>query len=211
MRGVGGAEYNDAELNSAANGAVNAWQNNINQGHYSSAVVFSDVVARNFLANGHTNHEQVAVADGGWVGTASGASLPWETSLCTSLYTYPRGSFVSDARRKRGRYYLPPMTTGPSRLNLPSKSRSWAMRNRTWWVRTSEYSSSIHVWTEFTATLCRSRWTRSLTPRGVARIARTRVTWKRAFSEAVLLIALFALVPACFWAGLFYVLWWQLA
>jgi hypothetical protein len=35
--------------------------------------------------------------------------LPWETSLAASLYTYPRGTFVPQARRKRGRFYLPPM------------------------------------------------------------------------------------------------------
>lgn len=111
MAGVDGAEYGDPQLHSAAIGACHAWQDNVNQNHFSSAVEFSTVTARNFLANGHTNHEQVFVADGSWVGNAAGASLPWETSLCCSLYTYPRGSFIPNARRRRGRFYLPPMSS----------------------------------------------------------------------------------------------------
>lgn len=110
MAGVDGAEYGDPQLHSAAIGACHAWQDNVNQNHFSSAVEFSTVTARNFLANGHTNHEQVFVADGSWVGNADGASMPWETSLCVSLYTYPRGSFIPNARRRRGRFYLPPMS-----------------------------------------------------------------------------------------------------
>lgn len=109
MAGVDGAEYGDPQLHSAAIGACHAWQDNINQGRFSTAVEFASVTARNFLANGHTNHEQVFDADGGWVGSASGASMPWETSLCQSLYCYPRGSFIPNARRRRGRFYMPPM------------------------------------------------------------------------------------------------------
>lgn len=109
MAGVDGAEYGDPQLHSAAIGACHAWQDNVNQDHFTDAVVFSTVTARNFLANGHTNHEQVFVADGSWVGTSPGASMPWETSLCCSLYTYPRGTFIPQARRRRGRFYLPPM------------------------------------------------------------------------------------------------------
>lgn len=110
MRGVGGAEYGDSQLHSAAIGAAAAWETNIDPGHFASNCAFFAVTARNFLADGHTNHEQSYVSTAGWVGTAPGAALPWETSLAVSLYTYPRGTFVANGRRKRGRFYLPPMS-----------------------------------------------------------------------------------------------------
>lgn len=53
--------------------------------------------------------EAAFTAGTAWVGTGA-TSLPWETSLCISLYGYGAG-FVQDKRRKRGRFYLPPMAT----------------------------------------------------------------------------------------------------
>ena len=69
------------------------------------------MTTRNYLANGHTLREQRYVPPTPWVGTSTQPSLPWETSLCVSLYCYPRGTFQPNARRRRGRFYLPPMSS----------------------------------------------------------------------------------------------------
>jgi hypothetical protein len=115
MRGVGGAEYGDSQLASAAQGGINAWVATQAPAWFSTNVHFGWVTATNYLANGHINHQQRIAVGTAWDGTDSGPALPWETTLCTSLYTYPRGTFVSNGRRKRGRYYLPPMAA--SRLD----------------------------------------------------------------------------------------------
>lgn len=44
-----------------------------------------------------------------WKGQAGGGTLPWETSLCVSIYGYAPGSFTRYGASKRGRFYLPPM------------------------------------------------------------------------------------------------------
>lgn len=44
-----------------------------------------------------------------WKGSAGGGTLPWETSLCVSIYGYEPGSFTRYGASKRGRFYLPPM------------------------------------------------------------------------------------------------------
>lgn len=44
-----------------------------------------------------------------WHGT--GASLPWQLTFCVGLYSFPPGSYTPHNRRKRGRFYFPPMTT----------------------------------------------------------------------------------------------------
>lgn len=106
---VGGAQYGDAQLIHAAAGGAKAWTDNITKTNWCDNVTLSSVTATSYLANGHTFAVQQAPPPVGWTGTSDPPALPWETSLCMSLYTYPRGSFVSNARRKRGRFYLPPM------------------------------------------------------------------------------------------------------
>lgn len=109
--GVDGAEYNDTELASAAQGGINSWIANSTKTYWTTNVQFSFVTATNYLANGHINHQQRVPVGATWVGTSDPPALPWETSLAVSLYTYPRGTFVSNGRRKRGRFYLPPMAS----------------------------------------------------------------------------------------------------
>jgi hypothetical protein len=106
-----GAEYGDAELAHAAAGGAKAWTDNVSPLSWASNVLFHEVVATAYKANGHTNAVQTAPPPSAWVGTSVAPALPWETSLACSLYTYPRGAFVSDAKRKRGRFYLPPMAS----------------------------------------------------------------------------------------------------
>jgi hypothetical protein len=102
----------DSNLLDLAHGAWKAWHDNIPTDPWTDNVFLSYVKGRTFAANGHTLREQIYVPDVGWQGSGSHPALPWETSLCLSLYTYPRGSFVTQGRRKRGRVYLPPMRSG---------------------------------------------------------------------------------------------------
>jgi hypothetical protein len=105
----GGAEYGDTQLHSIAIGAEAAWAGHVSNGQYCDNVALTSTSATAFLSTGHILFEQVYVPGSPWQGAATGPALPWETSLAISLYTYPRGTFVSNGKRKRGRYYLPPM------------------------------------------------------------------------------------------------------
>jgi len=116
---IGDAEYGDEQLAAIAHGAYDAWANHASPDYWTTAVTLDSTLAVAYLANGHTLFEQNYVPDTVWQGDVSTASMPWETSLAVSLYTYPRGTFVTNGRRKRGRYYLPPVAA----INLdPSNS-----------------------------------------------------------------------------------------
>lgn len=104
-----GAEFGDAELAHLAAGGLAAWINQMPENYFASNVVLNSCIATSYLANGHILAQQSNNETTGWHGTASGAALPWETALACSLYTYPRGTFVPNGKRKRGRFYLPPM------------------------------------------------------------------------------------------------------
>ena len=106
-----GAEFGDAELAHLAAGGEIAWREHMTPDFWASNVTLSSVTATSFLANGNVLAQQQSVPETPWVGTNSTAALPWETALAVSLYTYPRGTFVSHAGRKRGRIYLPPMAS----------------------------------------------------------------------------------------------------
>jgi hypothetical protein len=104
-----GTEPDDANLHSLAIGAHNAWTANVPHLRWCNNVRLGSVSATSFLANGHILRQQEYAGDDAWAGTAADPALPWETSQCVSLYTYPRGTFVSQSKRKRGRIYMPPM------------------------------------------------------------------------------------------------------
>ena len=79
---------------------------------FASTVRLSNVTTYHLeAATGHTLHKGVAVEATPWKGTG-GPSLPFECSAAVSLYAYTPGSFVANRGRKRGRMYLPPLTTG---------------------------------------------------------------------------------------------------
>jgi len=110
---VGGETFgpdSDEALMRIAHGGFNAWVTNVNEVSFGSNVFLSWVQATMYNAAGHTIREQRFIHDVAWQGSGSGAAMPWETSLCCSLYTYPRGSFQPNARRLRGRFYTPPMS-----------------------------------------------------------------------------------------------------
>lgn len=45
-----------------------------------------------------------------WAGTGDD-SMPFQDSVCISLYGYPPGGFVPDRKFKRGRFFLPPLSS----------------------------------------------------------------------------------------------------
>lgn len=96
-------------LDKLAVGAGKAFLTSIPATRFAPNVRFIGVKARMFKPDGKTLRESVWLTDTPWIGLDPGAALPWETALCVSVYTYPRGTFTDDAKRKRGRFYLPPM------------------------------------------------------------------------------------------------------
>lgn len=107
------ADYapDQAGLLALAIGGGNAWTDNVATTPWTSNVALATITARNFQANGHTLMEARTAPTNPWAGSGGEPALPWETSLALSLYTYERGTFVTNGRRKRGRIYLPPMSS----------------------------------------------------------------------------------------------------
>jgi hypothetical protein len=102
----------DAALLLLAEKARDHWVADVDKSSYSSAVELKTVIATQYNASGHTLNEQRAVTTSGdWVG-AQTRSLPWECSMVVSLYSYTPGTFIPNARRRRGRCYLPPIGAG---------------------------------------------------------------------------------------------------
>jgi hypothetical protein len=99
----------DALLLDQAEAAYLAWAHQFITSRYSTAVQLENVTAKHYNADFTTAHEQTYSPSSKWKGTDSGASLPWETTLCISPYSYTPGTFIPHGRRRRGRMYLPPM------------------------------------------------------------------------------------------------------
>lgn len=104
-----GTEADDTMLESLGHGAAKAWTDNVPNLRWCDNVSLRTVTATAYLANGHILRQQEVPPDVAWVGAAAHPALPWETSLAVSLYTYPPGTFVTDGKRKRGRFFVPPM------------------------------------------------------------------------------------------------------
>lgn len=102
-----------AIVQTAADGIRDKWNEHIQAKNFWPSSVRLDHVKVDHLdqANGKVLDQGVATFDGddAWAGTGN-ASLPWETSLCVSLYAYVPGTFAADKGRKRGRMYLPPFS-----------------------------------------------------------------------------------------------------
>jgi hypothetical protein len=106
--GPGGSAPQE-DLDFLAQNGADAWSENVTGSNYGTNVTLRNVTARIFNAAGHTLLEAQKTPATAWAGLDSSGCLPWETSLCISLYTYTPNTFVVNGRRRRGRYYLPPM------------------------------------------------------------------------------------------------------
>lgn len=110
----GGTSYEptDDQLNSIAEGAYKAWDSNVDSGHFTNAVYLVSTKSYRFNSAGKVIGIGSYADATPWAGSHAPPSLPWETSLALSLYSYERGTFVPNPRRRRGRIYLPPMAAG---------------------------------------------------------------------------------------------------
>jgi len=106
----------DDQLNNLAQGGYNAWADNMTPTRFAAAVTLAGVKTYRYDAAGHVIGIGSYQDPAPWHGTSTSPCLPWETSLALSLYTYPRGSFVPNPRRRRGRIYLPPMSSAQLEL-----------------------------------------------------------------------------------------------
>lgn len=105
-----GGSAPQSDLDFLAQNGADAWSANVSSSNYATNVKLFTCTARIYDVAGKTLAESVAIPATAWAGSASAGALPWETSLCVSLYTYEPGTFIVNGRRRRGRYYLPPMS-----------------------------------------------------------------------------------------------------
>lgn len=114
------ARFNPGDLDleesaaALAGRAAGAWKAGFDArvGDFPSSVVLANTAAYHVLeAAGPTDAFSTGPVSGGdsWAGTAAD-SLPWETTLVMTTECIPVGTFQPQARRKRGRMYLPPMS-----------------------------------------------------------------------------------------------------
>lgn len=105
-----GTDWAD-DVVTVAEGIRDAWVEHVTKVSFWSSAVQMRTVRVDHLdaANGKTLDQGTAVFEGdtAWAGTAT-SSLPWETTVCVSLYGYTPGTFTTNKPRKRGRMYLPP-------------------------------------------------------------------------------------------------------
>lgn len=143
----------DAAMTALAGAARSNWASGFPKPNFSPGVTLAAAKATRQNTSGHAlNVGQDASSGGSWQGSGS-QSLPWEVALCVSLYGYPRGNFVSNARSKRGRIYLPPLAsailinslTGEISItdaeNLRDAVGTWLSA-----VATTDLGASMHRW-----------------------------------------------------------------
>lgn len=92
-----------------ATAAYDAWADNFAASDYPTSLHLASVRCAMNDAAGLTLAESYSAGSGdAWAGSHNG-SLPWQLSLCISIYGYAPSLFETDAKSKRGRSYLPPM------------------------------------------------------------------------------------------------------
>jgi hypothetical protein len=142
----------DTVLAAIAAGARSAWSTSMAKTNYTFALSLDTVAATRQGTDGKTLNEQVdASAGGSWIGSGSGSALPWENSLVIGLYAYQRGTFVTQAKSKRGRVYLPGLDSSllaGTKSGLVSNTKAAAMRDQFGLVlsATRDSPGSTHHW-----------------------------------------------------------------
>lgn len=101
----------DAYLADLAGAAAAQWGDSYDDANFASDLRFGTVKAVHYNTNGTTANEQVAVHTPQWAGSG-GDALPWTVSQVVGLYSYTPGLFIPQARRRRGRVYLPGLAVG---------------------------------------------------------------------------------------------------
>jgi hypothetical protein len=101
------------DVGDIAQGVRDAWNADIEPSRFGGLVSGNHVGVYHLGTDGRTIDKGVSAFEGGsaWVGSGPGATLPWETSIAVTLYGFDPVAFTPYASRKRGRFYLPPMST----------------------------------------------------------------------------------------------------
>lgn len=95
---------------------VTSWFDNWQQGTFASRVAARRCVAYHYdQAHANVLHRGESSFTGGEAWQGNGDALPPQTTVCVSTYAFDPAGFASQARRKRGRFYLP--TPGRSQLD----------------------------------------------------------------------------------------------
>lgn len=94
------------DVNDIADKVASSWASNVPHTYWPSSVSLDRVDVYHLGTDGKTIDKGTATA--AWAGSNAN-SLPWEVSLCITTYGFDPSSFAALARRKRGRFYLPPM------------------------------------------------------------------------------------------------------
>lgn len=102
----------DADLALLAQTAYESWVTRADTAWFTSFVKLDKVTASTFMTNSHTLAEQIYIPGTLWAGDASTGGLPWQVALRVGIYSYTPGTFIPNARRRRGGVNLPPMAKG---------------------------------------------------------------------------------------------------
>jgi hypothetical protein len=125
-----------SSLSDAADAYYTAWTANADDSVFRTSVTLDSVKVAHMDSTIHTQHEGIHTPGSPWAGTGTGASLPWQVAFCVGVYSYTPGTFIPDARTRRGRCYLPPMTVAV--LDIPTKgtvSDSRVLDTLTWFAQ----------------------------------------------------------------------------
>lgn len=99
----------DTFLLEFATASYTSWKADLTPAYFPASLIFGQAKASRCDDLGHVVNEQVYVPTSSIWGGASGSSMPWQLTDCVGLYSFEPSGFTANARRKRGRIYLPPM------------------------------------------------------------------------------------------------------
>lgn len=97
----------DTVLQDLAHTMHDSFVANFDKGLFNAITTLRTVSATMYNGLGKTVAQGVFVGPS-WAGEGVGC-LPWQDALCVGLYSYTPGSFIANAKSRRGRIYLPPL------------------------------------------------------------------------------------------------------